>query len=205
MRLTDRNLARFAHETADLFGRFCAAVDHGALGRFNDAAKGIPATRFDRAGGSGNTVADPTGNDAVAAVEFGTEAAVAHRHELERMVIRARAAVERAMQLVDAYAAHEPDESARRVVARLNTRGEPGCASCARVDGPRGGPRWEPVHHAGATDVNGRLPEAMWLCRWCRDCVRDWGRLPSPRELTMHHNGMRVPWPPDVPHPREAG
>lgn len=204
MRLNDRNLPTFAHETADRLGELCAALDHGALGRMAQARTGVPAARYDRTGGRTDLVADPTASSAIALVEMGQEAAAAHRREIERMVIRARGCLDRALQLVALYPeARTASEADRLALARLNHRAEPGCESCARVEGPAGGPRWEPIDSrlAGPTDVAGRLAEPKALCRWCHDCVSRWGRLPSERELERHHDGKRVGWPADVPPP----
>lgn len=77
------------------------------------------------------------------------------------------------------------------------------CANCAGIEGPAGGPRFEPVRSdlAGPTTVGGRLDEPVLLCAWCYGCVRDWGRVPTPAELERHHRGLRVSWPDDVERP----
>lgn len=82
----------------------------------------------------------------------------------------------------------------------------PWCSSCARVEGPDGGPRREPTRGdlANPTDVEGRLAEPAWLCRWCYGAVRDWGRVPTLDEVARHARGSRVSWPDDVARPKEA-
>jgi hypothetical protein len=209
MRVTDRHLIEVAHTIGDIANVVAGHLDHGALARIDDTRRGIPAARYDRGGGVAGIVADPTANTAIAALEWGADVATQHRYELERLMLRAIGSLRRAQTIIDLYG--EPrsaSESDRLALARINTPAEPGCASCARTTGPGGGPRWEPVcqpaagrEPVGPTDVNGRLPEPMLLCRWCRDCVHNWGRLPSERELERHHQGLRVPWPADIPRP----
>lgn len=201
MGLSDRAITDTAHDTADELGELCRALDTGLLARITDNVFGPPATRWDGthpAGGGG----DPTAAAALAG--RGTDRAGIARTELVRAVLRARAAVRAARQIADRFPETRPGDTA--ALARLNDRAEPGCESCARTTGPSGGPRWEPIDSrlAGPTTVAGRLPAAVWLCVWCTDSVRRWGRLPTPAELAAHHDGRRVRWPTDVPRPRSV-
>jgi hypothetical protein len=71
--------------------------------------------------------------------------------------------------------------------------GTPGCESCARH--PRasdGQPTWMETLYRNRTDVNGRLSEPRWLCRWCYDWVIGTGHLPTRDELATHHGGRNV-------------
>jgi hypothetical protein len=208
MRVTDRHLIEVAHNIADLANTVAGALDHGTLGRVDATRGGIAAARYDRSWSPAGTHADPTATAAIAAAEWGPDVATQHRNELERCLLRVLGSLRRAQTIADLYAEpHSASESDRLALARINVPIDPGCASCARVEGPRGGPRWEPVHQPaagrpmGPTDVNGRLPEPMLLCQWCRDAVANWGRLPSETELARHHQGLRVPWPADIPRP----
>jgi len=202
MRVTDRNLTDLAHTIADVANAVAGRLDHGTLTRIDDTRRGIPAARYDRGGSVAGIVADPTANTAIAALEWGADVATQHRYELERCLLRAVGSLRRAQTIADLYAEpHSASEGDRLALARINAPVDPGCASCARTEGPRGGPRWEPVHHRSPIDVNGRLSEPMLLCRWCETCVRNWGRLPSEKELQRRHEGLRVPWPADIPRP----
>lgn len=74
-----------------------------------------------------------------------------------------------------------------------DTKAEPGCESCARIDGPRGGKWWNPPH-GGRTTLDGALPHPMLLCKTCRRDVLnpDVKRLPSKPELEKRRDGKRV-------------
>lgn len=148
---------------------------------------------------SGSGVSDPTGSSA-GRPDPG-HADFARMHHAVRQI-------ERHMRTIEAIAAaneepRKPTELDRLALDRLNITPEPGCASCARIEGDHGGVRWEPtdVRFKVPTDVAGVLDEPMFLCRWCYDAVERWGRLPSTNELERHHRGERVPWPSDVPRP----
>lgn len=197
----NRDLIVTANTTADELGALCAELAHGLLQRITEAQGGLAAARPERIGTRGVSLADPT---AVSAMR-GLDLAAAHRNELEHCIGRARTAIHRALDIAAGYPEpREPDAGARAALSRLNDHSDPGCESCARVAGPAGGPRWEPPDarlDGHRTDACGALDRAMWLCRWCHDAVRRWGRLPTLAELERHHDGKRVPWPADVERP----
>lgn len=203
--MNDRGRIERARMVAGRMGLLAArldAINAGTtlLGRMRDAQGGPQAQRFD-AQRSGPSVPDPT----YAAAVRGADAATRDIAHLDRICNRLVALVDEAWQIADRYPPpRSATEADRLALARENDRGEDGCANCARIEGERGGPRWSPVHPKlhDATDVGGRLAEPMRLCRWCWERVTEWGRLPSPAELQIHHRGRRVPWPADVPRPR---
>lgn len=191
---------RAALRLGELFAKL-DAVEEGTtlVGRIRDATAGTQAQRFD-AQRSGPSVPDPT---FVAAVR-GIDPASRDLAELDRLVGRIDAAVAEAWHIVDRYPPPRfATASDRLALGRANARAEPGCENCSRIEGPRGGPRWEPIHPKlrDATDVDGRLDRPRLLCRWCWDKVVLWGRMPSATELQTHHRGDRVPWPNDVERP----
>lgn len=199
-RLSNRALQELALDSAALLDRVCTDIAHGVLQRVAEAEGGLTASRADRSAIAGGAHADPTARLALRGVEL----ASAHRDEVQRLLVHLRAQTDRLAQLVALYPTpHAAGEADRLALARLNARSEPGCQSCARIPGPRGGPRWEPAHPKldGPTWAGGRLAEPMWLCRWCYEALLAWNRLPSEKELVRHHAGQRVPWPADVERP----
>jgi hypothetical protein len=173
-----------------------AALVAGAWQRMGDYAEGPPSSRLD-AGPGGGGISDPTARAALSRSRF-----LAHSHQetFRAALTEASRGLSRASAVAALYPAIDP--SAVLTLAK----GDPGCESCSRVDGPRG-PRWEPTHPklSGRTDVAGRLARARHLCSWCYDKVLAWDRLPTREELELHHQGRRVPWPADVARPKEAG
>jgi hypothetical protein len=170
-----------------------AALHSGVWQRMTDYADGPATARLDGITHSG-VLADPT---AVAALSRNRSMAGNHRVEFDRAMTEAAAALGRAIGLAALY----PQRDAHELLTLA--KGEPGCDNCAQTTGPSGQPRWEPVKSnlARRTDVDGRLPRAVHLCRWCYDHVILWERLPTVAELELRHSGRRVPWPADVPRP----
>lgn len=202
--MNDRARIELARRTAGRVMVLAAKLDaiesgSNVIGRIRQAQSGTQAQRFD-AQRSGPTVPDPT----FVAAARGVDPASRDLVKLDRVMRRLAALAEEAWDIVDRYPPpRSATEADRLALARENARPEPGCESCARIEGERGGPRWEPVHPklAGPSDVGWRLPEPMLLCSWCYDRVIQWGRLPSAGELQGHHRGQRVPWPKDVERP----
>lgn len=202
--MNDRKRIEMVRRVAGRCGLLAAKLDvieRGTtlIGRIRDAQAGTQAQRFD-AQRSGPAIPDPT----FTAAARGEDPATRDLEKLDRVIFRMVALVEEAWDIVGRYPPpRSATEADRLLLARENARAEPGCQSCARIEGERGGPRWSPVHPKlrDATDVQGRLAEPMLLCRWCWDCVAAWGRLPSGTELQRHHRGERVAWPRDVERP----
>lgn len=171
------------------------ALHSGVWQRMTDYADGPATARFDGIG-HGGALADPT---ATAALSRNRSMAGSHRVEFDRALTDATAALSRALCLAALY----PQRDAHELLTLA--KGEPGCDNCAQTTGPAGTPRWEPIKSnlARRTDVDGRLPRAVHLCRWCYDHVILWDRLPTIAELELRHSGRRVPWPDDVPRPTE--
>lgn len=173
-----------------------AAVDHGVVDRMAERAG--PAMG---AGGSGprprGAYGDPTAAAALRNRDVADPAAL-DRLALGALVHAAASALRRAERLCERYpVATEP----ALALGGANSAA-PGCTSCARLPGARGR-RWEPPDGrlAGPTTVGGRLEAPTWLCVWCVERLRSWGRLPTVDELDRHHAGRRVPWPADIPQP----
>lgn len=164
------------------------------------AAQGqMRAATYD-AVGSSSTISDPTSTGR----GVRRDRATADLRHLDSAFDALKRSVERVTLILDAYpVARTVNQLDRLELDRLNLTPEPGCANCARVDGPLGGPRWEPVdlRVAEPTDCGGKLAAPVWLCSWCRNRCDLWGRLPSKAELNKHHRGERVPWPKDVERP----
>lgn len=159
----------------------------------------LRGSRFDQARAQVSGVSDPTASTA-GAYDAGTDDLRRLDKALES-IVKATRTIER---ITDANA--EPrlaNELDRLALDRLNVKPDAGCGNCARIEGPLGGPRWEPVdtRHTNATTVGDRLDVPMFLCSWCYDAVIRWSRLPSAAELERHHRGQPVPWPSDVARP----
>jgi hypothetical protein len=200
-RPSNRALQQLAADSAGELDGICRELASGTLQRIAEAEGGAPAMRFDRAAVAtgGGARSDPT----TAGALRGPELASLNRAEIARLLVTLRAHIDSLARLVSLYPPpHAAGAGDRLALSRVNARIEPGCGSCARLSGALG-PRWEPVHPqlAEPTYAGGRLPQPMWLCRWCYDALLAWGRLPSVKELTRHHAGQRVPWPTDIPRP----
>ena len=169
----------------------------GTLGRLGEHAAG-PGPGVNGARRPRGAYSDPT---ATAALNGSGDPALEQRAELERLMVRAVAS----LRLVRELCARNPVPApADRAGVGLSPSVGASCESCARLPGPGPrGRRWEPPDSrlVGATDVGGRLESRRYLCVWCHEKVRAWGRLPSPDELEAHHAGRRVAWPADVPAP----
>lgn len=194
--MTDADRNRRLRETTRLLIA-CVRRLPGALARMHKVEGSLRSTRTDgsRAGG----LADPTGAAALV-----IDGASRDLRSLDRLLGQLyRAAVDLHGVLVSYPDAHQAGEADRLALARANIVPDPGCANCARLEGPDGRPRWEPadLRVSGPTTAGGVLAEPMVLCSWCRNRLDLWGRLPSEAELTRHHQGQRVPWPSDVPRP----
>lgn len=172
-----------------------AAVHSGAWQRMADYADGPGTVRFDGMSGLGTGVSDPT---ARAALDRVRSIANTHQGDLVKLLAEAETALGRAAALVGLYPVRDTGE------LLTLAKGEPGCENCARIAGPRGPRRWEPIKPTltNRTTVGGRLPKALYLCQWCYLRVLVWDRVPTEDELEMHHAGRRVPWPADVPQPK---
>lgn len=188
-RLTDEAVAALSEATVRLAAGVRHAVATGALRRLGEQRPG-PGSGASGNGHAGPAYSDPT---ATAALAGHRDVAGAHRAEIERQLVRAVAALRQAADVCARYPVPMPAPGVP----------EPGCESCARLRGPAGGHRWEPPDRrlSGPTDAGGRLPEKHYLCAWCHDKARAWGRLPTGAELEAHHAGRRVAWPKDVPQP----
>jgi hypothetical protein len=178
-----------------------AAIVSGALQRMAEATVGPPAASITGGGGRSGLFADPTAAAALSQGSTGDQLGTLHRAELDRLIQRATDLVQQAVALTTLYP--EPrvaDASDRAALARINGRQEPGCDNCARILGPAGTSRWEPIDSRLSNPL-AVGDEAMWLCAWCNGRFKAWGRLPTPDELRRHHNGQIVAWPADVERP----
>jgi hypothetical protein len=167
------------------------AIDGGLLDRIEAHSDGLTALRYEASVAAGDH-ADPTATKRL------HDPAAAHLAEIRSHVTAAHRILDRAHAIARQYPPVRVAGDAER--AMLGEAEVPHCASCARIPGPDGQGRWEPAWPALAspTSVKGRLTEALWLCSWCYGRVRQWGRLPVPAELELHHQGKRVVWPSDV-------
>jgi hypothetical protein len=201
--VNDRQRIRLAHvvaSRADLLARALDAVvdNTTVMGRMRDAQGGLRAKNFEATGGSMR-------HDATfAGVQTLDQAVIDERH-LDEAIKAAAVALGRAWDIIGRYPPpHRATDADRADLGRVKADEDPGCESCARTTSPAGGPRWEPPRAgmANPTFVGDRLEAPMLLCEWCYQCVRRWGRAPTPGELEAHHRGDIVPWPDDVPRPR---
>jgi hypothetical protein len=128
--------------------------------------------------------------------------AAADERDLDRALKAASTEIAKAWAIIGRYPV--PARVSERQRRDLGLVADPGCESCARTKGPAGGNRWVAPHPnlRRPTTVGGRLPAPIILCRWCYECVRNWGRLPLPAEIDLYHQVGRVPWPDDVKAPR---
>lgn len=189
-----------ANATADRCALLARALDVigvdglTVIARIRDAQGPLHSRSYEAAGSSRPTGTPPPGTGR-------TDRAQHDERDLDACVTGAAQAINRAWSIIGNYPpAHAANATER---AALGLGDGPWCASCARTEGPDGAPRREPIRSdlARPTDVAGRLPEPMWLCRWCYQCVIDWGRTPTPAEVERHHTHGRIPWPADVERP----
>lgn len=204
--MNDRELVRKSDDSADLLARIAVhfhTIDvQGAtvLERIRDGYQGQPraasytgptkvAKVYDPAtftdgenpDRDGHLPGDPTGEAAIR-----TDKANQDRRDIERAIVRIQKEalfVHRVLERYEPRAATDTDR------ARTEQENDPGCQSCSRIEG-HNGPMWAPVYRHGT--VNGNLAEAMHLCSWCYTYARNKGRLPVPRELEQHRDGIPV-------------
>ena len=161
------------------------------LDRIRDARNGQPgAIRYDTDKVTATGTSDPT-----AAAALRPDNAARDQQQLEQNLAMARRHLDRALAIVNTYTPRPPSDIERQRMADAN---EPHCESCARIEVATGIPRWEPPLTQERSTVGDRLPEPLWLCRWCYDHVTQTGTKPNTDELDQHHSGQRV----RCPHPR---
>jgi hypothetical protein len=192
-------LAQIAGDRLSLLAKALDAVVDGdtVMGRMRDQQGPLRARSYEPSSRSGR-------HDAAFAAATHTDQASHDEAELDRRIKHIATEVRVCWEIVARYPApHRPTEVDRADLARINGRNEPGCQSCARINGEAGGPRWEPIRPEALrpSTVGDRLDQPMFLCTWCYTVTRRWGRLPTPKELERHHRGSIVPWPLDVPRP----
>lgn len=185
------------HETATVALTILRQIQtrdqHGTtpLDRIRDARNGQPsAIRYDGDKITATGTSDPTAQAALR-----PDNAARDHQNLETALATARRNLERALAIVNTYTPRPPSELERQRMADAN---EPHCESCARTEVAKGITRWEPPLTQERTTVSERLPEPLWLCRWCYDHVTQTGTKPNVDELDQHHAGQRV----RCPHPR---
>lgn len=190
-------LVRRAAERAALLGRALAVRGpdgNTALGRMRDAQPGLRARSYEP---RSHTMR----HDATFAAVDRADPAVADERHFDDALRTAAQGLQRAWEIIAHYPpARSANDADRLALRRDNAPAEPFCENCARIPAERGGARREPPHPklTGPTTVSARLDEARWLCSWCYERTRAWGRVPSIAELTRHHQGRRVDWPADV-------
>jgi hypothetical protein len=197
--MNDRQRIRLAQAVAnrtDLLARTLDTTVGGStvLGRMRDCQGPLRAKTYEATPTSMRHDGTAGGIDQATHDEANLDAALRH----------ASVAIGKAWEIIARYPPpHRANEADLLALGKLNARPDPGCESCARIESPAGGPRWEPPRagQANATFVGGRLDRPMLLCEWCYQCVRRWGRLPSGTELERHHRGEIVAWPKDVKRP----
>jgi hypothetical protein len=86
-------------------------------------------------------------------------------------------------RMVRILAEYEP-RPANAYERQITRNNDPGCASCARLPGVNGEPRWEPIEQG--VRING---EIVKVCSWCRSWVKGHGYagLP-PRDVVERHH-----------------
>lgn len=182
------------------------------LDRMRLRRPGLKATRYDsdRVGGFG--VSDPTSSTALQQRRSDDPE---HLEELDRLIREIRQRNDRIFTLLAGYS--EPrraNDADRLALARENTRPDPGCDSCARIESDNIlGEPWfvdvdpdhaEPTACPSRSDGVDRLGEPMHLCRWCYDFVGSWWRLPYESELSRRQRGERLRIAADEPKKAEA-
>lgn len=170
------------------------------LERLRTQQGSLRAASYDGARAKVSTPSDPTGN-------MPSDAASRDLRQLDIALEGIELHLRKIEAVLDTYGpARAANELDRLALARLNIVPMAGCDNCSRIEGPKGGPRWEPAdtRNPHPTTAGGVLAEPMVLCSWCRNRLDLWGRLPSERELERHHRGDRVPWPQDVPRPSDG-
>lgn len=185
------------HETATVALTILRQIQtrdqHGTtvLDRIRNARNGQPsAIRYDSDKITATGTSDPTAQAALR-----PDNAARDYQELEATIASARRKLERALAIVNTYTPRPPSDLERQRMADAN---EPHCQSCTRIEVATGIPRWEPPLTQERSTVGDRLPEPLWLCRWCYDHVAQTGTKPNTDELDQHHSGQRV----RCPHPR---
>lgn len=197
--MNDANRIRLTKAAAERLALLAKALDvvgsdgTTVVGRIRDAQGGLRARCYEAAS---RTVRHDSAFAGIAGDD-----AVRDERDLDARITEAVRAVNAAWLVVARYPpVHSATDADRNALRRDNARPEPCCANCATVPADDGRPRHEPPHprQAEPSDCAGRLPAPMWLCSWCYERVRAWGRLPSTSELVKHHRGERVAWPADV-------
>jgi len=196
--VNDRQRIRLAQaltSRADLVAKILDTVEHGTtvMGRMRELQGNLRARSYE---GPGSTMR----HDTVFA-GMKPDQAVADERDLDQALKAAAVALTKASVILNRYPV--PSRVSQRHRRDLGLVEDPGCESCARTVGPAGGKRWVAPHPARrhATTVGDRLPVPALLCRWCYECVRRWGRLPTIEEIELYHRTGRVPWPSDVRSP----
>lgn len=138
----------------------------------------------DRCAGEAITISDPTGE-----TSLHPDTASEWLADISGGLLRASRIIDGVMRKVEMATTAGGDLRA----LGDDTKADPGCESCARIKGPRGGKWWNPPH-GGRTDLDGALPVAMLLCKTCRRDVLnpDVKRLPSKAELEARRDGKRI-------------
>lgn len=196
--MNDRQRIRLAAVAAQRLAHVAAALDAVAddgstvMGRLRDAQGPLRGRSYEPRPRGGIVTAD--------LAPLAGDKALRDERDLDVALEGAAKAINRATAIVGNW---PPPHAATAEERRALGLGDgPWCAGCAQATGADGAPRREPVDaaYAGPLDVEG---QPLWLCRWCRGCVRDWGRVPTPDEAQRHARGQRVAWPDDVPRPKE--
>lgn len=165
-------------------------IRDGNLRRLQDAQPGLRAASYDDDLVSGNSVSDPTGNSAGHA-----DPTVSNLHDFDVELEKARKALDAAAVVLRNYGPpRRANEADRLALQRANTKPEPCCENHATITEPHGDlpllvPSWK---GRNPSDVGGRLPKPMLLCRWCVDFVISQGVLPSKEQLEARRDGRRV-------------
>jgi hypothetical protein len=126
---------------------------------------GTPIPKRTDPTGQAGTAYDPTSRDL---------------RDLRRLARAAAKGAEDMVRILERYGPR-PANAYERQVTREN---DPGCASCARLPGIDGEPRWEPIEQG--VRING---EIVKVCSWCRTYIKAHGyeALP-PRDAVEHHH-----------------
>jgi hypothetical protein len=200
--VNDRQRIRLAALAAARLGSVANALDaigpdgNTVMGRMRDAQGPLHGRSYEAPA--------RTGAGEGMAPSLGTDRALRDEADLDRALETAAKMINRVVAIVAGWPPPHAATATER--ASLGLGDGPWCVSCARVTGSDGAPRREPIRAdlTNPTDVEGRLAEPAWLCRWCYGAVRDWGRVPTIDEAARHDRGLRVAWPDDVPRPKEA-
>lgn len=201
MPLSDRKRVRQAADVADTLARVAdRLVEPATVEQMRQADPGPTAMRFDRPIVASSGTSDPTSRAALGP----HDRLAGQLATFDRLLVRiTTVANQMELMLLGHQAPRHANDGDRLALQRENTRPEPGCENCARTEVAKGRARWEPPdpRRSGPTTVGGRLVEPMVLCSWCVDKTGIWDRLPTEKELQLHHDGRKVPWPKDVRKP----